>query len=174
MEFEAQKFFQTLFFTILPVCTAFAMMSDFRTMTIGNWLSIFVVGAFVPTALLAELHPIAWGIHFSIAAIVFILAVIGFALGWYGGGDAKFTAALSLWMGFEVVEFLVAMMLGGAVLSAVGLYLTRSKGGRTILENPKYAEIGIIRGFKAGRMPYGLAIGFGVFWVLGKLSTAPW
>lgn len=150
------------------------MMSDFRAMIIGNWLSIIVIAAFFPAAFFAKLSLIGLGIHVSVAVIVFILAVIGYALGWYGGGDAKFTAALSLWMGFEVVEFAVAMMLSGAVLSIIGIWFTRTEKGKALLDDPRFRDIGIIDGFRKGRMPYGLAIGYGVFWVLGKLSTAPW
>ena len=87
--------------TVLPGAVAFAAAMDIFTMTIPNRISIVLVLAFFPLALLAGLG--LWDVASHVAACMLMLAV-GMALfigGWFGGGDAKLMAAIALWVGFE-------------------------------------------------------------------------
>lgn len=169
-----QTVLHTFFFMILPLSVAVAMMSDYRSMTISNEISITIAVAFFPTAFLAGLPLWYIGDHLLFGIVMFIVGVILFVLNVYGGGDAKLIAAVSLWIGYNIIEFLLIMAIAGGFLGIAGLLLRETAFGRRLMELPSVQSAVSLEGLKKKRIPYGLAIGYSVFWVLGKLSTAPW
>jgi prepilin peptidase CpaA len=109
---------QQLLFVIFPLCLAYGAISDIMTMTIPNWLVGIMVGAFVLIAPLSGLDLTSFAWHWAIALSVLVVAFVCFACGWIGGGDAKFTAAIALWLGSgNLFEFLTAAGLAGGVLT---------------------------------------------------------
>jgi prepilin peptidase CpaA len=114
----SQAIVQQLLFLIFPLCLAYGAISDIMTMTIPNWLVGLMVGAFVLIAPLSGLDLTSFALHWAIALSVLVAAFACFACGWIGGGDAKFTAAIALWLGSgNVLEFLTAAGIAGGALT---------------------------------------------------------
>ncbi len=134
-----------------------AMVWDLATYEIPDTLSVLllVVGA---AALLAG--P-GWGSlagHALGALGAFAFGVAMFALGQWGGGDVKFMAAASLWLGWPVLAgFLVWVAVAGgglalAVLAFRRIELPEAWAARPWLARLHRAEQGL---------PYGVALGIG-------------
>jgi len=141
------------------VCICFAIITDFKTLLIPNWISLALLAAFVPFAIL-HLPLEASGGHLLAMGVVFVLSVCFFVAGWMGGGDVKFMSAIALWMGPDhVAPFTVLMALIGAAL-AIGLMAMAKYGsllGPRLLDRaiPKrLTELATSR-----QCPYGVAIG---------------
>ena len=61
--------------------------------------------------------------HVGAAAAVLAVVFVFFACGWIGGGDAKLTAATTLWFGFaHLVDYLFYASLFGGALTLVIIY----------------------------------------------------
>jgi prepilin peptidase CpaA len=138
-----------------PALMAFAAASDLITMTIPNTVSLALIASFAAFALWAGLPPLAIGLHLAAGMTVLVVTFSLFALGWIGGGDAKFAAATALWLGFgQLTEYLlVASVAGGALTFAVILLRgwplpTFALGWSWLLR---------LRQEKAG-VPYGIAL----------------
>lgn len=106
---------------LAPVLVA-AALSDLRDMRIPNGLSLIALALFLlclPFVGLAEA-----GLRAAVAAAVFALGFVGFALRLIGGGDAKFLAAVTLFIPVETLA-LFALVLAAAlvlgVLAVLGL-----------------------------------------------------
>jgi len=102
---------------VFPLLMAFAASSDLLTMRISNRLVLVVTLAFFVLALFIGMPLADIGLHVACAALVLALSFTCFAFGWIGGGDAKFVAATTLWLGFGIMlPYLVyASLLGGAL-----------------------------------------------------------
>lgn len=140
---------------IFPALMAFAACSDLFTMRISNKLVAAVAIGFVVMALVAGLSPATIGMHLAAGALVLAVSFTLFALGWIGGGDAKLTAAIALWMGFELLlPFLLYASVFGGVLTLVLLV-----GRRYALPAPLLKAGWLVRLHhpKTG-VPYGIAL----------------
>ena len=92
---------ETAVLTVLPGAVAFAAAMDLFTMKIPNRISVLLVLAFFPLALLAGLDGWVIADHVSAGVLMLVLGVLLFIPGWFGGGDAKLMAAIGLWIGPE-------------------------------------------------------------------------
>ena len=130
-----------------------AAIGDWRTRTIPNWLN----GAI---ALLAI--PFWWSIglglwpgvalQIGLGIAVFALFAIAFRFGAMGGGDVKMAAALALWLPFAgVVKLLAIMSIAGGILTLAMLAAHR-----------------MAKAAGQPEIPYGIAIAFGGFWLIGE------
>ncbi|NJM34565.1 MAG: pilus assembly protein CpaA [Rhodomicrobium sp.] len=155
-----------LVFVLIFVCSIiFAMISDYSQLRIPNSVSIVLLAAFIPYALLGGVSPV-WP-HLVVGGAVLVAMFIFFALGWLGAGDVKFLSALMLWAGPSegVMLMLLFALFGGAfAFSLLGL--------RSVLQYyPILAEWPVIGKFsrwaRNGLCPYGLPIG------LAALCVAP-
>jgi prepilin peptidase CpaA len=91
-------------------------------------------------------------IQIAVAAAVFGLFAIAFQFGAMGGGDVKMVGAIALWLPFgAVLKLLVIMSLAGGVLTVAMLVRQRMAKSTSQLE-----------------IPYGVAIAFGGFWLIGE------
>lgn len=106
---------------LFPFLMAFAASSDLFTMTIPNRVAIILVAGFGVMAVAAGLGPQAALMHVGAGAVVLAITFAMFAFGWIGGGDAKLAAAISLWLGFDVLldYFLIAAIAGGLLTLAL-------------------------------------------------------
>lgn len=138
---------------ILAAALLVAAAGDLRSRTIPNRLNLAIALLAIPFWWASGLS--LWpdmALHGGIAAAVFLLFALAFHLGAMGGGDVKLAAALSLWLPpLAVLKLLVVMSLAGGVLTLV--MLVRHK----VVKYPQRLEI-----------PYGVAIAFGGFWVIGE------
>ena len=130
-----------------------ASVFDLRSRTIPNSLNLAIALLAVPFwwATGLSLWPEV-ALQLAVAAAVFGLFALVFALGGMGGGDVKLVAAVALWLPWEaVVVLLVLMSLAGGVLTlgmVVRKRLARQEGRLEI--------------------PYGVAIAFGGLWLIGQ------
>jgi prepilin peptidase CpaA len=141
------------FIALLAAAMLLAAIGDWRTRTIPNWLNGTI-------ALLAI--PFWWSVglglwpgvalQIGLAAGVFGLFAIAFRFGAMGGGDVKMAAALALWLPFAgVVKLLVIMSIAGGVLTLAMLAAHR-----------------MVKAANQPQIPYGIAIAFGGFWLIGE------
>jgi prepilin peptidase CpaA len=102
---------------VFPALAAYAAASDLLTMTIPNRLSLALVVGFPASAVAVGLPLSQIGMHAAAGGLVLAIGIGLFALGWIGGGDAKFAAAVALWFGFTpLLDYVtVSAMMGGAL-----------------------------------------------------------
>ncbi len=92
------------------------------------------------------------------ALAAFGFGVLMFALGQWGGGDVKFMAATSLWLGWPtLIVYCVVVSLAGGVLAVVVLIFRRLPLPRSWAGRPWLARL---HGSDQG-LPYGVALGGG-------------
>lgn len=153
---------------IALVC--YGAWSDARTLRIPNAVSLALLAAFIPAAVAAGigLEAIAW--HLGAAVLLLVIGFGLFALGYFGGGDAKLFAAAALWVGWDQLLFFVfAVLLVGGVLSLLVVALRKGIG---MWPNwlVKSAE-GLFTPNKA--VPYGIAIAAGALITVPRMSLLP-
>lgn len=146
---------EMLVLLVFPGLVVLAATMDMFTMTIPNKLCLALVAAFfvaVPFAGLT-LHDVA--LHAACALGVLTLTFILFASGVFGGGDAKFSAGVALWLGPTMtLEFMITAAIFGGLLTTV-LVLMRSFPTYTAAIQSQWAarllssEVGV---------PYGIAL----------------
>lgn len=107
--------------TFFPAIMAFAAASDLLTMRISNRLVLALLLGFAAMAMIVNLPMQTLGIHLAVGLAVLLVSFTFFALGWIGGGDAKFAAATAIWLGWPlVIPFLTyAALLGGLLTLAI-------------------------------------------------------
>ncbi|ADU12120.1 A24 family peptidase [Asticcacaulis excentricus] len=144
-----------LFCLVYPACLVWAAVSDLRSMTIPNRLSLILAGVFFPAAVLMGLTPVGFAIHVGIGLGILVIGFAAFAFKVLGGGDAKLLAATALWFHTDgVLAFLVytALVGGGFTLllllarQTLQIYLPTLPQWLQTLLKPK------------GDIPYGVAI----------------
>lgn len=142
-------------FLVFPLGMAFAAASDLLTMTISNRLTIALAAAFVVLAPLAGLDLHTVGLNVLAAAIVLAIAFACFAAGWIGGGDAKFAAVTTLWIGWSSApEFIAMASIFGGALTLLILSFRHAVLPSFIVRQPWVARL---HHDKTG-VPYGVAL----------------
>jgi len=140
---------------VFPTLVVYAACSDFLTMRIANWLVLALVAAYVVLALVAQRPLAEIGISFAAAAAVLVLFFTFFAFGWIGGGDAKFVAAVTLWLGLEqLLPYLVYSALLGGALTMFILGARTNVAAQWVV---RFKWIEWLHNSKAG-VPYGIAL----------------
>lgn len=106
---------------VLPVLMIVAGLHDLTTMKIPNWISLALLAAFFPAALLVGLSGGEIAIHVGVGVAALLVGMALFALNWVGGGDAKLLAAGCLWMGQTgaLVFVLYSAVIGGVFCLAL-------------------------------------------------------
>jgi prepilin peptidase CpaA len=130
-----------------------ACWCDLKARTIPNGLNLAIALLAIPFwwSLGLPLWPDA-ALQLGVAAIVFGLFAIAFALGAMGGGDVKLVAAIALWLPFQAVAALLFIMsLAGGVLT-LAMWIRHRLARRS-----EQLEI-----------PYGVAIAFGGLWLISE------
>lgn len=138
---------------LLAVALAVVIVGDWRTRTIPNWLNGAIALLAIPFWWIAGLA--LWpdiAVQIGMALILFLFFALAFRFGAMGGGDVKLIAALALWLPpVAMIKLLVVMSLAGGLLTIAMLIRHRlAKAGHKL------------------EIPYGIAIAFGGFWVLGE------
>ena len=141
------------FIALLAACLLWASVCDWRSRTIPNWLNGVIALLAIPywwTAGVTLWPGVA--LHIGFALAVFALFAIAFRFGAMGGGDVKMAAALALWLPLAgIVKLLVIMSVAGGVLTVAMLAAHR-----------------MAKAAGQPEIPYGIAIAFGGFWLIGE------
>ncbi|RIA56303.1 A24 family peptidase [Dichotomicrobium thermohalophilum] len=136
---------------------SYAMITDLRDLRVPNWVPLAIAGLFL-------LYSLDQGggdlpVHMLTGVGMLVVAFALFVAGVFGGGDAKFIAALALWMGpADLGPFvLITTLLGGAMAVAlVGLK-------KLLVFNPALENHAAIARplawARTGKMPYAVPIG---------------
>lgn len=147
-----------VFGILLAVLLLMAAWTDIKTRTISNELNAtialfgivfwFIVGEPVWPDL---------AIRIGVAVGIFMLFAMLFMLKMMGGGDVKMIAALALWLPFNALVQMLAVM--GVAGGAIAVFLLIRQKFRPNAERPD--------------IPYGVAIAIGGLWVIanGLLTT---
>lgn len=142
-----------------------AAVSDWRSMTIPNSYSLYVIVGFILTYAVLYFggHHTVFGSvisHLLSAGATFLVTFILFSIGVLGAGDSKFGSACALWISVKFLPiFLFYMTLCGGVLGLVALYIKKHKPFDSPAEGSWIAQV------QSGKdkVPYGIAICFGLF-----------
>ena len=150
---------QAVLLLVFPVLVIVAALRDVTSFTIPNWISLALIGAFFPAALLLGVGLPQIGLHVGAGVAALVAGMVMFALRWIGGGDAKLFAAAGLWLGWSAaVPYLVYTALAGGAL-ALFLISLRSMWLRAYVVNgPAWVGRLATPGESA---PYGVAIAVG-------------
>jgi prepilin peptidase CpaA len=145
-------------FLLFPLAVIFAALHDLTSYTIPNRLSLLLLVAYLPAALVEGLSPQILGLSAVIGGLVLAASIGMFALRWIGGGDAKLFAVSALWLGFPAVFSLAlwTALAGGGL--ALILMACRQLGGPVLARGPAWVGRLLTPG---ADVPYGLAICFG-------------
>ncbi len=131
-----------------------AAVSDLRAFRIPNRDPLLLAAAFAVAVAAGGMGGQAVLPHLAAALAVFVAGAALFALGVWGGGDAKLLAAVALWTGFGgLAGVLVVMALAGGVLALSALALRHLP-----VAKPDWARVWRQRVVASGHVPYGVAI----------------
>jgi prepilin peptidase CpaA len=135
-----------------------AAAGDALYFRIPNQLVLLIAGLFLPVALVAGLGLPAIGTHLAISGAVLLGGFLLFALGLFGGGDAKLLAAAALWLGWPaLLPFLVWTALAGGLLGMlIGLRVLFDRFVRKVPVNRD--------------VPYGIALASGAIIALPQCA----
>jgi prepilin peptidase CpaA len=149
-----------------PALVAFGAAYDLLTMTIPNRVSIAIVALFFVVALISGLSTHDILSHIAAGLIVLVAGITLFAVGGFGGGDAKLLAAAALWIGLDhLVPFLINVTLFGGILALAILVYRRNP-----LIPPNAPDWAINLHKQGSGIPYGIAIASSALLVFPKTA----
>ena len=157
-----------------PLLMVFAACMDLLTMRISNKISIALILAFLPLAVLSGLP--SWSLtsdsilmHYACGLLILMITFGLFALGKIGGGDAKLTAASSVWVGWgAIVDYLAIVALIGGAFATLILLMRAFPMPAAFVRQTWIARLHQPK----GRIPYGVALGVAAIIVFPE--TAIW
>jgi len=146
----------TVLLGIFPLFMVLAALSDVATMKIPNRLVLVMLAAFPVVALVSGMHMDVALNHLMAGGMVLAGGFALFAVGWIGGGDAKFAAATALWLGLPaLVPYIVYAAIVGGVLTVALVLLRRFQ---LPLQMLSVRWVGRLHDTRSG-VPYGVALG---------------
>jgi prepilin peptidase CpaA len=145
--------------SVYVACICYAIVSDFKSLTIPNWIVVVLVSSFVISAVI-RMQPGLILAHLAVAATVLLFFLAFFLAGWVAGGDVKLIAAIALWIGPQHASLFVLLTAFLGALLALALLLIKKHGdvvGGTPGHNWLYQRARALA--ERGQCPYGVAIG---------------
>lgn len=153
---------------LFPAVVAYAAASDMISMTISNRICLILAGGFAIVAVATGMSWSTIGMHVAAGSLMLVICFGCFAAGWIGGGDAKLSAAIALWFGFEpLVDYLYISTFAGGILTLIILYL-RSSPLPGFAQNWSWARM--LHEANKG-IPYGIALSFAALLVLPQTDV---
>jgi prepilin peptidase CpaA len=150
--------------TLIGAAMIAAAVYDAATLTIPNWISLFLVALFPIAAIGADFSWAEVGIHFAVGFVALLVGMGLFASGVIGGGDAKLFAAIALLVGAaDFAPYILAVALAGGALGCVLLGVRWA--ATTYDVYGRLSWLSHIAKQGAG-IPYGIAIAVGGLFVL--------
>ncbi len=154
-----------LFSLVFASFLLIACVIDIKSFRIPNAIPLALIALFlIKTA--AAGHADIWPGHLIAFGLTFALGFLAFALGLFGGGDAKLMTALALWFGLaELPSFLVITAIGGGLLALTLLCLRHLANRRPAMAT----SVGSTRGprllDRRAPVPYALPITLAALWL---------
>lgn len=145
-------------FVFLALCV-YAALRDVETLTITNGTNAAIAFLVLPALIIAAPGWDVAGGHLMAGAVAFVVSVLLFAFGVFGGGDAKMIPGVMLWLGpAAAMPFLMVMAVTGGVLALLVVLARRLV--------PVTAAPGFARETMAADngVPYGVAIAAGAIY----------
>lgn len=148
----------TLCALVFMTALVIAAIGDAATMTIPNRLTLVLAAAFIVLGPFV-LDWQTYAMHLGAGAAMLAAAVVIFALGWAGGGDAKLFAATALWMGWtDLPSYLFITALAGGALTLTLIALRNVPLAPPVV----YERAWVARLLQPkGDVPYGVALAIG-------------
>lgn len=146
---------EVLVLVVFPGLVVLAATMDMFTMTIPNKLCLALVAAFFIAAPIAGMSLADIGFHVLVALVALGVTFLLFASGMFGGGDAKLTAGIVLWLGPTLaLDFMLAAALLGGLLTTAMVLMRSFPTYTAAIQSPWASrllskEVGI---------PYGIAL----------------
>jgi prepilin peptidase CpaA len=160
--------FELAILTVFPAAVAFAGAMDLFTMTIPNRISLALVAGFIVLAPSAGLGLGDIAYHVGAGILVLAVGVLLFIPRWIGGGDAKLTAAVALWLGFEnLFAYLFCVALAGGAMAILFMNLRKAPLPLFVCTQPWAVRL---HDRRTG-IPYGIALAAGA---LGVYPHTAW
>lgn len=139
-----------------------AAVSDILTYTVPNRLAL-AIALLYPVYVISAGQPVAWHWSLGVAAAGLVSGFVVFALGLWGGGDAKLFAAVALWAGPDlIVPLLICTTLAGGVI-AIFVWLQHRISRAPSLAMTLTVEVDPDLGRQ--EIPYAAAIAVGALYV---------
>lgn len=169
-------FLTLLLLGVFPVLMIVTGLHDLTTMKIPNWISLILLGAFLPVAFLCGLPLADIGLHLGVGFAALLVGMAMFALRWIGGGDAKALAVACLWLGASSMGPFLLWTAGVGGIFCLSLVAARQHypSFAGLMRSPPWVERLME---PKGDIPYGVAIAIGALivfpegdLVLGYLS----
>lgn len=157
-----------LVLAILPALLAAAAVSDLLTYTIPNVIPGVMILLFIAFLIVLAFggHAMSWsdwGPHVLAGSVGLLAGMALFALGWIGGGDAKFFAAALLWLGWEALfDYAIIASLLGGVLTIGLISLRKIPQPAFLVRRAWYARLSD----QKGSVPYGIALALAALLIL--------
>ena len=146
----------TWLLAVLAALLVAGAVEDIRRLRISNVTCLGVLLTAIAAIAFAG-FPLSLWKNFVVFAAILAGGTLLFGAGKVGGGDVKLLAALGLWVDFQgAVWLLAAVFIGGGFL-AIGYIMAGVARRRAPV---------IGKGRKSLRIPYGLAIVVGTFFIL--------
>ncbi len=152
---------------VFPAAMAYAAIRDVATYEVPNWVSVGIALAFVGLALGAGMATIQLASHVAAGLAVLVAGWVLFAVGVFGGADAKILAAGAVWVGWPgLTEYIFAVALAGGALALMlavwrKVGLPRGWQGRAWIERLHRRD---------GSLPYCVAIAAAGIWMFPSLA----
>ncbi|KQO76968.1 prepilin peptidase [Rhizobium sp. Leaf262] len=145
-------------FSILPLCLAFAALTDLISMKISNRVSAILLVSFFAISPFTSLSWGDIGLSFLAAMLVFSICFSLFALNVMGGGDAKLLTACSVWFGLNLslAVFVLSVAVFGGLLT-IAILMLRSRSQEIMASGLPIPDSLLV----AKKVPYGIAIAIG-------------
>lgn len=144
----------------LFVVTLASGWSDIRRLRIPNTYVLAVLGLFVIGFAAAPDSFGLWWEHLGAMLAFLVLTYIMFAFGMLGAGDAKYGAALALWVGLPgLLPYVFFMAMAGGVLGVFSLLLRKY---RPFKNPPAGGWVATVQD-GGNAVPYGIALGIGLW-----------
>jgi prepilin peptidase CpaA len=144
---------------IFPALAIVGALKDLTSYTIPNWISLALIAAFVPAALVSGAPLGQIGLCLAVGVGALVLGMGMFAAGWIGGGDGKLFAVCALWLGWPAaLPFMLYTGLAGGALTFVILALRSAWLAPAVAGGPAWLRK---LGTTGGDLPYGVAIAVG-------------
>jgi prepilin peptidase CpaA len=154
---------QALLMILLPALLAAAAAFDLASFTIPNLISLALVLAFLLFGLAAHFSFAVFSLHLLAGMIALVLGFILFARGYIGGGDAKFFAAVALWLGLhDLLTYALVASLFGGLLTVTLLALRQLPLPASLARRDWILKLHE----KSSGIPYGVALAAGALVLL--------